>query len=109
MELDIFDYLKQYQGFYFDCIPNPGNAGDPLIAAETYQVFDKLGLTYRVVDRHRFDHKGKVVVSSGGENLGLMTNVSAQFLERIYDTAAKVIILPHTIKSVLSFCKRACL
>ena len=28
------------------CYPNPGNAGDTLIAAATYQLFDALGIQY---------------------------------------------------------------
>jgi exopolysaccharide biosynthesis predicted pyruvyltransferase EpsI len=99
-KLDIDDYLTQFQKEQFDYIPNPGNAGDSLIAAGTYQTFDKLGLKYNVKNRHRFLHKNKVVVYGGGGNLGNMTNFSAQFISRVHQHAKKLVILPHTIKNI---------
>lgn len=53
-------------------IPNPGNAGDALIAAATYQVLDDLGINY-LIKRHKDDMEsdvsGRVVIYGGGGNL----------------------------------------
>jgi exopolysaccharide biosynthesis predicted pyruvyltransferase EpsI len=51
-------------------LPNPGNAGDSLIAAATFQFFDKHSIVYEVVTNDNFDSSGKIVAYGGGGNCG---------------------------------------
>ncbi|WAR46164.1 polysaccharide pyruvyl transferase family protein [Methylomonas rapida] len=81
--------------FYF---PNPGNAGDSLIAAATYQVFDKIGLTYHTPNIKYFDPSGKIVIYGGGGNLTTPHSFSAKVIKKCHKLAKKLIILPQTIR-----------
>ena len=49
-------------------VPNPGNAGDALIASGAWQLFDTIGLRPRVVSAARVS-KGASVIYAGGANL----------------------------------------
>lgn len=100
MEIDIREYLAQFRGEHLIYTPNPGNGGDALIAAGTYQVFDDLGLDYRIVNRDQPGYEQKTLIYSGGGNLGLMKNFSARMLSRVHRGVKKLVILPHTIKAV---------
>lgn len=100
MEIDIREYLGQFRGERVVYTPNPGNGGDALIAAGTYQVFDELGLDYRIVNRDQPGYEQKILIYGGGGNLGLMKNFSARMLSRVHRGVKKLVILPHTIKAV---------
>lgn len=100
MEIQLKEYLLQFSKQPFVYVPNPGNAGDALIAAGTYQVFDELKLKYECLKRDLMNYDDRVVMYGGGGNLGLMGNFSAKFLSRVHRGAKRVVILPHTIKSV---------
>ena len=101
MEINIQKFLiTNLSAEQFIYIPNPGNAGDALIAAGTFQIFDKLGLRYSLLSRnHPLPHNGMIVYGGGG-NLVLPTTFSAKFLSSVHKKAKKVVILPHTIKQV---------
>lgn len=100
MEIDIREYLGQFRDQRLIYTPNPGNGGDALIAAGTYQVFDELGLDYRIVNRDQPSYDQQILIYSGGGNLGLMKNFSARMLSRVHRGVKKLVILPHTIKAV---------
>jgi exopolysaccharide biosynthesis predicted pyruvyltransferase EpsI len=100
MEIDIEQYLLRLGNERLSYIPNPGNAGDSLIASGTFHLFDRLGLNYFVASQHRSNYAGEVVLYGGGGNLGKMTNVSARFLSRIHRQPKRLIVLPHTIKEI---------
>lgn len=104
-ELDIDSYLLQFENEKISYIPNPGNAGDNIIAAATLQRLKKLGLSYNLVDRHRLGLHGKTVFYAGGGNLGKMSNFSVCCLSRIHKNVKKLVILPHTIKEVTPLLK----
>ena len=99
-ELDINIFLAQYSGLKICYIPNPGNAGDNIIAAATIQLFKRHNIQYWLPDRHRLPLNGEIVFYGGGGNFGKMTNFSATFLQRIVKNVKELVILPHTIKSV---------
>lgn len=95
---NIEQYLSQHindEIFYF---PNPGNAGDSLIAAATYQVFDKIGLTYHTPNINYFNPAGKIIIYGGGGNLTTPYSFSAKVIKRCHRSAKKLIILPQTIR-----------
>lgn len=94
------DVLNSLKGIYFFYIPNPGNAGDSLIACATYQVFDQLGLNYKILDINliEVDLSDKVVVLGGGGNfIGIYPNVN-NFLVKYHSVCRQIILLPHTIR-----------
>jgi exopolysaccharide biosynthesis predicted pyruvyltransferase EpsI len=96
----INDFLRQYVNEPVHYIPNPGNAGDSIIASATYQVFDRIGLKYQTQRPNKFDPTNQVVIYGGGGNLVGENTFSAQALRRIHHRARRLILLPHTIKDV---------
>jgi exopolysaccharide biosynthesis predicted pyruvyltransferase EpsI len=105
MKIDVSDFLSQFKGNSVSYVPNPGNAGDAIIAAATYQLFDRISLSYRVANREMESYTGETIVYGGGGNLGNMKTFSARFLARAHKTAKRVVILPHTIKDVTPLLK----
>jgi len=92
----IRDYLKTLAGHEIVFQPNRGNAGDALIALATYQLFDDLGLRYRVY-RDGDDLSDAVLVYGGGGNLVPHYSQCARFLAAHLEHAMQIVILPHTI------------
>lgn len=100
MEIDIVDYLKSEIMGPVTYIPNPGNAGDALIATATFQCLDRLKVDYTLARRDRASFKGEFMLYGGGGNFGLEKNFSSRLLRRVHHDAKRLVILPHTIKEV---------
>lgn len=100
-ERPILSYLKSLpirEKYYF--FPNPGNAGDSLIAHATYRLFTKLGLDYTILDLHdEFDPVGKTMIYGGGGNLVQYYSLARDVIEKYHPYVKKLIILPHTISA----------
>jgi exopolysaccharide biosynthesis predicted pyruvyltransferase EpsI len=97
-EINIKEYLDTFpkdEPIYY--IPNPGYAGDMLIACATFQVFNDLKIRYHIVNGEMFDSKGKVVFYGGGGNLVPYYDYARKIIERIHQRAKRLVILPHTI------------
>lgn len=78
--------------------PNPGNAGDALIASATWQVFDAIGLRPRLAE-HRRMPPGATVILGGGGNLVPQYGNMARALEACLDrNVERCLLLPHTIR-----------
>lgn len=78
--------------------PNPGNAGDALIAAATWQVFDRIGLRPKVA-RPRDFRRGASVILGGGGNLVPPYRNIALVLQACLDIGvARCLLLPHTVR-----------
>ena len=77
--------------------PNPGNAGDALIATATWQRFRHLGIRVRPVPRDGFSARGKVVLYGGGGNLVPMYRQASDFLESHHQGAKRLVLLPSTV------------
>lgn len=77
--------------------PNPGNAGDALIAHATYAEFKRLGVEWRTADGPDFVADERNVVYGGGGNLVPGYDVARRFLERHHGAARRMILLPHTV------------
>lgn len=99
---DVPSFLKDTLTEDFLYLPNPGNAGDAIMAKSTYDLFEKLNLRY-----HSLEHsdladsnlsQDRIVVLGGGGNFaeGGYNNY-AKLLKTIHKHAKLVIILPHTI------------
>lgn len=83
----------------FTYVPNPGNAGDALIAAATLQFFERHGLHYRPFDG---DYSGNVVLGGGGA----FTAQYPKFVRRILratKVSDRVLVLPSTFRGVDGF------
>lgn len=98
-ELDMINFLKTYINIKFIYIPNPGNGGDSLIAAGTFQLFDNLGLNYQIGDINKKYYNETIFYAGGGNLVGLYGGCK-DFLNNNLNNNNKIIILPHTIKDV---------
>lgn len=78
--------------------PNPGNAGDALIAQATFQAFQACGVPYQIIDPQHFIPRGEVVIYAGGGNLCRYYGDGRAFIQRVHHAVRKLIILPHTIE-----------
>lgn len=94
----IQEYLSQYRNDSVVYIPNPGNAGDSVIAAATYQAIERAGLKYELARADRVDPDGRVIIYGGGGNLVAPTTFSAKVARRLHRRAKRFVVLPHTIK-----------
>lgn len=77
--------------------PNPGNAGDALIASGAFKLFKESGLNIEVLDPLNFDARGKIVIYGGGGNLVGIYSAARDFFLQHHKTAKQFILLPHTI------------
>ncbi len=96
----IDDYLSQFSGERVVYIPNPGNAGDSVIAAATFQVLARNNISCELAAYDRLDPHGQVVIYGGGGNLVATSTFSARVIKRLHQRAKKLVVLPHTIKNI---------
>lgn len=94
---DIRLFLSNYLNQEIIYIPNPGNAGDSLIAFGTIQIFNELGLNWKIGDINVEYHDQILFYAGGGNLVGLYGNCRDFIKKNKNDN--KIIILPHTIKS----------
>lgn len=80
--------------------PNPGNAGDAIIASATYQLFERLGLAFESVelDCPRERTRGRTVIYGGGGNLVEFYSDAGGFISRHHHHAKRLIVLPQTVR-----------
>lgn len=98
---DLEKYLAQFSGQTIMYCPNPGNAGDGIIANATYQLFDRLGIKYEYVPTDVSPQRtaNRVVVYGGGGNLVHPYPNARDFAAQHHRGATRLIVLPHTIRS----------
>ena len=98
---DLEEYLLQFRGQTVVYCPNPGNAGDGIIANATYQLFDKLNIKYDYVppDISVQATANRIVIYGGGGNLVHPYPNARDFIAKHHRQAAKFVVLPHTIRS----------
>jgi exopolysaccharide biosynthesis predicted pyruvyltransferase EpsI len=95
---DIRAFLKKYNGVDVVYIPNPGSAGDSLIALGTIQVLNELGIKWRMGVYTR-TYSGKIILYGGGGNLIWMYKCCKLFLKNNHKHNS-IVILPQTISDV---------
>lgn len=89
----LFQQLRGEQVLYFAC---PGNSGDSLIGAATYQLLTKYGIRFSLLgpeDRP----KSRTILLAGGGNLVAMYTSMASVVRRLVNRSNRIIILPHSI------------
>ena len=133
-EIDIHQILERYKGQEICYCPNPGNAGDALIAHSTYNLFLKYKIKCSIVGLTDVV-KGKSVFYGGGGNLRvtrfmehgplsavrlllegkIKTSIKAlvkrkasiRFLRNNIKQNKEIVILPHTINAFEDFFRSA--
>lgn len=95
--LEVEAVLQQLRGERVLYLPNPGNGGDSLIAAATYQAFERAGVEFELASLDA-DVTGRVVILSGGGNLVPYYDDVSCALDRFADKAGRLILLPHTVR-----------
>ena len=97
LRAEIEALLSNYSGKPILYVPNPGNAGDALIAVGTFQAFGRAGVPFEVADETT-DVEGRVVFLGGGGNLVPLYEDTARALARCIGRASEVVLLPHTVR-----------
>ena len=97
--IDVAAYLQSLPARKVLYCPNPGNAGDSLIAAATYQLFEDVGIGYQEVTwDESFDANGQILIYAGGGNLTNKYPNARRFIERHHRSAQRLILFPHTVQ-----------
>lgn len=92
---NLIDYLKKFDRSL--CFrPNPGNAGDSIIAHATFQLFRQNRLKFQLFDRKTYRAEDCILISGGGGNLTRYPH-AREFIGKYHRGAQKLVILPHTI------------
>jgi exopolysaccharide biosynthesis predicted pyruvyltransferase EpsI len=79
--------------------PNPGNAGDALIATATWQCFDRLGVHPRVSRPEKFPRHAHIILGGGGNLVPPYRNIADALQACVEKEAKSCLLLPHTIRS----------
>ena len=88
------EFLQEYKNREIIYVPNPGNAGDLMIAHGTFQVFNSMGLNWGISKQGKWI--GKLLFYSGGGNLVGMYGSCRDFLIKNKDKN-EIVVLPHTV------------
>lgn len=89
----LFQQLRREQVLYY---ASPGNSGDSLIGAATYQLFAKYGIPFSVLEPGERP-KDRTVLLAGGGNLVEMYTSMATTIRRLANRNNRIIVLPHSI------------
>lgn len=92
--------LKQWlpEPAYTLYYPNPGNAGDALIAAATWQVFDRIRLRPSVARPRDFRRGASVILGGGGNLVPPYRNIALALQACLERDVARCLLLPHTVR-----------
>jgi exopolysaccharide biosynthesis predicted pyruvyltransferase EpsI len=77
--------------------PNPGNAGDSLIATATTQAFARHGVRATAIGLDAAV-EGQIILLGGGGNFIPLYHQIAEALGRFSGRARRIVLLPHTIR-----------
>jgi exopolysaccharide biosynthesis predicted pyruvyltransferase EpsI len=89
--------IAHYSGRTVLHVPNPGNAGDSLLAMGTYHAFERYAVKSEIVGLDA-SVDGKVVFLGGGGNFVPLYGHTRCAFERFLGRAERLILLPHTIR-----------
>jgi exopolysaccharide biosynthesis predicted pyruvyltransferase EpsI len=93
----IREFLSEFRGKRIAYFPNPGNAGDSLIATGTMHLFDELDISFDNIT-YEDDVDGRIVVLGGGGNLIQNYGQIRRAIEIFSPKAKLLVLLPHTIR-----------
>ena len=89
-------FLHSIRGQKVDYFPNPGNAGDGLIAYATYELFRRFDIL-ATPHRHEDTVDADIVLIGGGGNLVEGRYTHAADIIRRHPHVQRLVLLPHTI------------
>jgi exopolysaccharide biosynthesis predicted pyruvyltransferase EpsI len=78
--------------------PNPGNAGDALIATATWQCFDRVGINPLVCRPERFPRDSTVILGGGGNLVPPYPQMASALQACLNREIRSCLLLPHTIR-----------
>jgi len=79
--------------------PNPGNAGDSLIATATYQAFNRAGIPYYIASKETNIDNQILFLGGGGNLIPLYNELRNYIIEnQVLDRVKHLVILPHSIR-----------
>jgi exopolysaccharide biosynthesis predicted pyruvyltransferase EpsI len=91
------EFLRQFRNRRVLYFPNPGNAGDSLIAAATILSLRQLNVSFQPISLDA-PVDDEIVLLGGGGNLVPAYDSIALAFERFLGRARQLILLPHTIR-----------
>lgn len=100
ISFNLLEFLQDLRGKKIIYVPNPGNAGDSLIALGTLNIFKKINLDFKIKKPTAQLNK-KTIIYGGGGNLIDKYDVLKNFLWANHKNN-QIIVLPHTF----SHCKK---
>ncbi len=89
--------FEEYRGREIVYYANPGNGGDCVIAAATYQLFKEYGIRYTILDPAKPVRDSTVFLAGGGNLVPLYSGMSA-VLKSLVNKGNRIVILPHSIR-----------
>ena len=92
---NIRDFLKNYLNKKIIYIPNPGNAGDSLIALGTFFLFNSIGIDFEIGNINQ-TYVNKILFYAGGGNLVGIYKSCKKFILNNQEKN-EIVVLPHTI------------
>lgn len=96
-EINIETFLQSYAHKKIRYCANGGNAGDAIIAFATYQLFEKLHLSFKTMLSTEKTANEIIFFSGGGNLIENFYNDAYYFLQQNLSQNKEIIILPHTI------------
>lgn len=78
-------------------LPNPGNAGDSLIACATYQFFERNNIEYTCCTSEKDISDGDILVYGGGGNFGGENSRVGYYIKKYASRVKAFVLLPHTL------------
>ncbi|MFE1600588.1 polysaccharide pyruvyl transferase family protein [Methylobacterium sp. ID0610] len=97
LRFSVENLIRKFEGQRVAFFPNPGNAGDSLIAAATYEAFNRCNVSYDLIGSEA-DIAGRVVFLGGGGNFIPIYTSIADAIAKFHKVAATLVLLPHTIR-----------
>lgn len=91
------ELLGEYNGKHVVYLPNPGNAGDSLIAVGTQQAFSRHNISFHLLEENT-PIFGSHVILGGGGNFVPLYNDTRRAIENLLGRAERIIILPQTVR-----------
>ncbi|GFD77581.1 hypothetical protein KUL118_04430 [Tenacibaculum sp. KUL118] len=89
--------LLHQLGGKINYLPNPGNAGDSLIACATYQFFERNNIEYTCCTSEKNISDGDILVYGGGGNFGGENSRVGYYIKKYASRVKAFVLLPHTL------------
>ena len=89
--------LLHQLGGKINYLPNPGNAGDSLIACATYQFFERNKIEFITCKSENDISENDILVYGGGGNFGGENSRVGYYIKKYGSRVKAFVLLPHTL------------